>query len=247
MRGASWVLAAAVASTACTTVKVTQRDGCWVKVTKRTFGGAREELGPCAKAEPPWAQDRVTRLVQECAARADHRWQSRAVVAWTEGAPLPAREEDEQVLRACMDEAAAAGLLDRQVLERRLADVNAELAEERKAARAREEAERTQLARVNERLAEHLGEAARRPLPPATATATASSEGRTRSEAPAGAPATVAVLPVVGAGQGAEAAAPAGGEKPVVKPAVKKVAAKAPGAPPAAGACPVPPEDPRPR
>lgn len=245
MRGASWVLAAAVASTACTTVKVTQRDGCWVKVTKRTFGGAREELGPCAKAEPPWAQDRLTRLVQECAARADHRWQSRAVVAWTEGAPLPTREEDEQVLRACMDEAAAAGLLDRQVLERRLADVTTELAEERRAARVREEAERTQLARVNERLAEHLGEAARRPLPPATATATASSEGRTRSEAPAGAPGTVAVLPVVGgAGQGAEPPAPSGGEKPAVKPAVKKVAAKAP---PPAGACPVPPEGPRPR
>jgi hypothetical protein len=68
---------------------MTQRDGCWVKQTEKWPKVVTEELGPCARAETRWADDRMTRLVQECVAQADHRWQTRALEAWSRGQPLP--------------------------------------------------------------------------------------------------------------------------------------------------------------
>src|SRR5690349_12201025 len=88
----------------CTSVRVVQRDGCWVRRTSGPFGQVREEVGPCARPPPAWAEDRVTRLVQECVVRADYQWQARALAAWNRGEPLPAQEPEETVLRACMGE-----------------------------------------------------------------------------------------------------------------------------------------------
>ncbi|HWT86590.1 MAG TPA: hypothetical protein VN177_12500, partial [Myxococcales bacterium] len=82
---------------ACTSVKMVQREGCWVKQTERTLGGSTEELGFCAKARPQWAEDRLARLVQECMAQADYRWENRALAAWTRNEPIPPPDSDEQI------------------------------------------------------------------------------------------------------------------------------------------------------
>src|SRR5207248_8641826 len=111
---------------ACTSVKMVQREGCWVKQTERTFGGSTEELGFCAKARPQWAEDRLARLVQECMAQADYRWENRALAAWTRNEPIPPPDSDEQVSKTCMSQAASALGLEVQndALKSRLADVN---------------------------------------------------------------------------------------------------------------------------
>src|SRR5438128_191987 len=111
---------------ACTSVKMVQREGCWVKQTERTFGGSSEELGFCTKARPQWAEDRLSRLVQECMAQADYRWENRALAAWTRGEPIPPQDSDDQVARTCMGQAASALGLEVQndVLKSRLADVD---------------------------------------------------------------------------------------------------------------------------
>ena len=93
---------------ACTSVKMVQRDGCWVKQTSRTLGGTTEELGFCSKARPEWAEDRLARLVQECMAQADYRWENRAIDAWNRDQPIPPRDSDEKIAATCMSEAAAA-------------------------------------------------------------------------------------------------------------------------------------------
>ncbi|HET9452050.1 MAG TPA: hypothetical protein VFO83_14265, partial [Aggregicoccus sp.] len=86
----------------CSSTKVLQRDGCWVRETKRFPGQLKEEVGPCARPAPAWSEDRLTRLVQECVAQDDHRWQARALAAWGRGEPAPERAPDQQVLESCM-------------------------------------------------------------------------------------------------------------------------------------------------
>ena len=47
---------------ACTSVRMVQREGCWVKQTEKWPSRVSEELGFCSKPPPVWAQDRVARL-----------------------------------------------------------------------------------------------------------------------------------------------------------------------------------------
>jgi hypothetical protein len=192
MRGIHGVVVLA-ALAGCTSVKLAQRDGCWVRRTEK-LGTVKEELGPCTRPESPWAQDRLTRLVQECVAGADYRWRSRALVAWSRGERLPDRDPEASVLQECMSESARATVTDNEKLSQRLAEVSGD----REALRAREEADRSRQGQTLDKLADYLGEAAKKTAAPATATATASSEGRLRSEgssaAPAPAPAPVAIV-----------------------------------------------------
>jgi hypothetical protein len=152
-----------------------QREGCWVRRTSGWLGQVREEVGPCTRAEPQWAEDRATRVVQECAVRADHQWQTRAVLAWSRGEPLPPQEPDEKVLRDCMAQSTSviAEENEREALAARLADA----ARERDALRAGAEQDRAQLRDSVSRMTDHLGEAAKKEAPPAIATASATSEG----------------------------------------------------------------------
>src|SRR3954471_10357988 len=83
------LLVGAAAAMACTSTKMVQRQGCWVKQTERTLGGSSEELGFCTKPAPEWAQDRLARLVQECIAQSDYRWENRALLAWSRNQPIP--------------------------------------------------------------------------------------------------------------------------------------------------------------
>jgi hypothetical protein len=168
-----------LAFTGCTTVKLAQRDGCWVRRTSEP-GRIREELGPCVKPPPKWADDRITRIVQECVAEDDHRWEARALAAWSRGEVLPDRAAPESVLRACMDESARAALAENEGLQARLADVKAD--RDRLAARADDD--RKRLLASHDSLAADLGAAAKKPLPPLSATATASGEGRSEGTSP---------------------------------------------------------------
>src|SRR5207253_8433418 len=93
---------------ACTSTRMLQREGCWVKQTEKWPGRVSEELGFCTKPAPVWAEDRVARLVQECMAQADYRWENRALAAWARGEPIPPQESDEQIARTCMSQASAA-------------------------------------------------------------------------------------------------------------------------------------------
>src|SRR5512145_1321366 len=106
MRVLLLVVAAAFAS-GCTSVRMVQREGCWIKQTeKKPFKRVREEIGPCVRAQPKWVEkDQLTRLVQECVAQADWRWQSRALDAWSRGRAFPAQPAQEETLRTCMQEA----------------------------------------------------------------------------------------------------------------------------------------------
>src|SRR5437660_4239768 len=108
MRRMSGLALTCGALVACTSVKMVQREGCWVKQTERTFGGSREEMGFCTKAPPAWAEDRLSRLVQECMAQADYRWENRALSAWNHGQPIPPQENDQEIAKTCMSVASAA-------------------------------------------------------------------------------------------------------------------------------------------
>lgn len=191
MKGKPAVMVLAAALSGCTSVKLAQRDGCWVRRTERPFGRVTEEIGPCALPAPPWVEDRLTRLVQECVARADYRWQSRALAAWNRGEKLPEQDEG-NLLKECMSEASGAMITqkEKEVLETRLGEVSAD----RDALRARAEDDRAHLRESNDKLAEFLGEAARKPSPPATATATASSDGRASTESDSTPQAPVAIV-----------------------------------------------------
>jgi hypothetical protein len=175
------VALAASALGGCTSVKVVQRDGCWVRQTKKIFS-ATEELGPCGRPEPKWSDDRLTRVTQECVAQADYRWQSRASEAWSRGLPLPDRPSDDTVLKDCMDQVSRSQLAENERLQQRLA----ELKDDKAALGDRADQDRTHLLAGYEKMAADLGLAARRPSPPAIATATAKSEGRTTSEGRSG-------------------------------------------------------------
>ena len=93
MERMGWV-AMVAALCACTSVKMVQRDGCWVKHTETTFGGDKEELGFCTRPETAWAEDRLARMVQECMAQSDHRWENRALAAWNHNEPIPPQADD---------------------------------------------------------------------------------------------------------------------------------------------------------
>src|SRR3954470_12649218 len=125
MGGIARVAALCGALLACTSVKLVQREGCWVKQTERTLGGTTEELGFCTKAHPQWAEDRLARLVQECMAQADYRWENRALAAWTRNQAIAPQDSDEQIAKTCMGQAATALGLEVQndALRSRLADV----------------------------------------------------------------------------------------------------------------------------
>jgi hypothetical protein len=200
MRVLGAVLVALMASASgCTSVKVVQREGCWVKRTEQFPKRVREEVGPCTRERPPWSDDRLVRLVQECVAASEHRWQSRALVAWTRQEPWPERPGDESVLRACLTQSAQAVVTDNETLRQRLAEVS----DDRAALRKRGAADQQRLLATHNKLATFLGEAAKKASPPATATAYAASDGKARTDiegTPASAPAPIAVFPPMPAG-----------------------------------------------
>ena len=238
----------------CTSVKMVQRDGCWVRRTeKRVLGTVAEEVGPCARPAMAFVDnDPLTRMVQECVSRADYRWQMRALAAWDRREPWPEQLGESSVLQECLNDSArsvlgeAATLKERNAaLEQRLADLAKERErsdeerrelvrrseEERKELFRRSDEERKELLALQTQLGEHLGAAARKVQPvaqpaPAIATATASSEGRSRSEQADAQPATLAVV---------TPASPAGGP-------VTATATMVPGGASAPVACVVAPE-----
>lgn len=198
-RVASVVLLGALAASGCTSVRMVQRDGCWVRQTERKpFGGVQEEVGPCVTPDTPWVEgDRLTRLVQECATRADHRWQSRALAAWSRGDALPEKAGRDDVLQECMNDAARAVVGDGEALKQENEALRRQLAAlgvERDALRARDDRDRTELLATSSKLADHLGEAAKKAQQPAIATATARSEQSSDTAQAPPQPATVAVV-----------------------------------------------------
>ena len=211
----------------CTSVRMLQREGCWVKQTERWPSRVSEELGFCTKAAPVWAQDRLARLVQECVAQADYRWENRALAAWTRGENIPPQESDEKIAKTCMSEAAAAlGLeRDKAALESRLAD----LSQDRAALRDVTDKDREFLKQSNGEMVSALGEAAKKPAPAAVATATSTGTAKTESDlrteqqpATASPPTTVVELNGIPA-QVAPAASPR-----VTKPSAPCAAARSP-------------------
>ncbi len=180
MTGIRKLLLLAGALSACTSVKMVQRDGCWVKQTSRTLGGTTEEVGFCGKARPEWAEDRLARLVQECMAQADYRWENRALLAWTRGEPVPPPDTDEQIAKTCMGQAASALGLEAQndALKSRLVDVS----QDRQALRTAAEKDREFLEQSSDKMITALGEAAKKPPPSAVATATSTGTAKTESD-----------------------------------------------------------------
>jgi hypothetical protein len=179
MRRILLAVALAVTASACTSVKLVQRDGCWIKQTeKRPFKRVREEIGPCTRPQPAWVPDQLTRLVQECVAQADYRWQVRAIEAWAKGNPYPAQPPQEEILRTCMAEARVGLVAENDELKRRLVD----LASERNALRTETAEDRDELRRSHDKIAEWLGQAAQKPAGTATATANATSDGTATNE-----------------------------------------------------------------
>ncbi len=201
MRGLSAVLLAAAVG-GCTSVKMVQREGCWVRRTEKIFGQVDEEVGPCARPTSPWVEDRLTRLTQECIAREDYRWQSRALAAFNRREPLPPQATDENVLRVCMNEAARAAITDNEKLKLRVQTLNERLAEvstDRDALTRRADDDRSHLHASHDRIAGFLGEAAKKASTPAVATATASSDGRARMDSKSASPQTAPVAVVASA------------------------------------------------
>ena len=175
---------------ACTSVRMVQRDGCWLKQTETTLGGSREELGFCAKPEPAPVDDRMSRLVQECMAQADYRWQNRAIAAWGRHEPIPSQDTDDATARTCMGQASAAlGIeAENSALRSRLA----ELSQDRESLKMTAEEDRDFLQKSSDKLVTALGEAAKKPAPNATATAT--STGTAKSDTPAQAAPTLTIV-----------------------------------------------------
>ena len=165
---------------ACTSVKMVEREGCWVKHTERTLGGTSEELGFCTKPAPQWSEDRLARLVQECIAQADYRWQNRALAAWSRNEPIPPLESDESIAKTCMGQASAALGLETEngALKSRLAD----LSQDRDALKAITDKDRDYLQQSSDKMVTALGEAAKKPAPNATATATSTGTAKTESD-----------------------------------------------------------------
>jgi len=165
------VVLLAVVAGGCTTVKLEQREGCWVRQTSHWPSAVKEELGPCEREKPAWSEDRLTRLVQECMVQADYRWRTRALAAWNEGDPLPEPESEERVLQLCMDEASHSVVTENERLKTRLGEVSTD----RDVWRASGEKDRELLRTSHERLTDALGEAAKKPAGSAVATSTSTS------------------------------------------------------------------------
>jgi hypothetical protein len=163
-----------VAAVGCTSVHMVQRDGCWVKKTETTLGNSSEELGFCAKPEPQPAEDRMARLVQECMAQADYRWQNRAIAAWGRNEPIPPQDADDAIAKTCMTQASAALGLEAEngVLRSRLA----ELSSDRESLKETAEKDREYLYQSSDKLVTALGEAANKTMPNVTATATSTTK-----------------------------------------------------------------------
>jgi hypothetical protein len=143
-------------------------------------------------------QDQLTRLVQECVAQADWRWQARALDAWTRSRPIPAQPAQEETLRTCMQEARVGLVAENADLKRRLGEVASDRETMRASVdqeRSRADQERTRfmetidknLGRLqdsHDRIAGYLGEAAQKPAGNATATAssTSASDGKATND-----------------------------------------------------------------
>ena len=177
----TWMAAAAMgALVGCTSVRMVERDGCWLKQTEKWPSRVNEELAFCKKPAPAPAQDPLARLVQECVAQADYRWENRAIDAWNRDQPIPPRDSDEKIAASCMTEAAAAlgPEAERAALKARLA----ELDRDRNALRSTAETDREFFRQSNDKMAAALGEAAKKPAPAAVATATSTGTATTESE-----------------------------------------------------------------
>ena len=165
---------------ACTSTRMVQREGCWVKQTERWPGRVSEELGFCTKPPPEWAQDRAARLVQECMAQADFRWQNRALAAWMRGDPIPPQDSDDKIAQTCMNETAAA--LGKEAEAQALKSRLAELSQDRDSLRNVSESDREFLKQSSDKMVSALGEAAKKPPPSAVATATSTGTAKTESD-----------------------------------------------------------------
>lgn len=155
-----------VALGGCTQVRLVQREGCWVRQTERWPKQITEDIGPCKREVPSWVDDRLTRLVQECVAQSDYRWQMRALDAWNRRQPLPEREPDESVINACVSQAAQSVVAENDALKVRVGDLDND---------------RTLLRETNGQFATALGEAAQKPAGSAVATASARGDGSSTS------------------------------------------------------------------
>src|SRR5437867_6882016 len=180
MRKIAEMAALACGLLACTSVRMVQREGCWVKQTERTLGGTTEELGFCSKQRPEWAEDRLARLVQECMAQADFRWQNRALAAWTRREPIPPQESDDKIAQTCMNEASAA--LGKEAENSALKSRLAEVSQDRETLRNVSEGDREYLKQSSDKMVSALGEAAKKPAPAAVATATSTGTAKTESD-----------------------------------------------------------------
>jgi len=165
---------------ACTSVHMVQREGCWLKQTEKWPSRVYEELGFCTKPPPVWAQDRVARLVQECMAQADYRWQNRALAAWTRGDAIPPQDSDDKIAETCMKEASAA--LGQEAENSALRSRLAELSQDRDSLKNSSEADRDFLKQSSDKMVSALGEAAKKPPPSAVATATSTGTAKTESD-----------------------------------------------------------------
>jgi hypothetical protein len=200
----------------CTSVRMVQREGCWVKQTEKWPSRVSEEIGFCTRPAPVWAQDRLARLVQECVAQADYRWENRALAAWRRGDPIPPQDSDDKIAKTCLNESSAALALEQEnaSLKSRIADVD----RDRQTLRATTEDDREFMKESNSQMVSALGDAAKRPPPSAVATATSTGTAKTESDlrqqdaAPAAPPTTVVALN----GTPAQIAA---ATRPVAKPA----------------------------
>ena len=203
------------AALACTSVKMVQREGCWVKRTETSpFGGSHEELGFCSKPAPAWADDRLSRLVQECMSQADYRWENRALAAWTRGEPIPPQESDEQIAKICMGQASQALGLEAEngALKSRLA----ELSHDRDSLKNATDKDREFLEQTSDKMVTALGEAAKKPAPTATATATSTGTAKTESDLRPGQPAPPTTVVGIAPLMPAQAA-------PILAPAAPKI------------------------
>ncbi len=175
-----WVLVAACALTGCTSVKMVQRDNCWVKQTEKWPNRVMEEIGPCGRAQPEWSDDRLTRLVQECVAQADYQWHSRAVAAWGRGEPLPERDSEQETVERCYADTTEIVIAEKNA-DKIIAEKNAENKELREQI-SDMRSDREYMRKHSGALAEALGEAAKKPAPTAVATATARGDGNANTD-----------------------------------------------------------------
>jgi hypothetical protein len=188
------LLAAAVISAVglgCATVRITKRDGCWVKQTETFPKTIHEEIGPCVRAPPTWSNDRVARLVQECLAQADYRWQTEALDAWTRGKPLPMQKSEQSVMDGCLGHAATSLVTENEALKKRVAELDGERANLTSIVQQ----ERAHWRDAENRMTDALGEAAKKPAPAAFATANSNGSASTQSDQTAQSPPVPVIVP----------------------------------------------------